>query len=55
MTLTYRLCKAKIEKEQYESVEKMQEMLDVFYAGDRLTTDEYQELSALLAAKSPAA
>jgi len=48
MTLTYRLCKSKIEKQQYESVEKMQEMLDVFYAGERLTTEEYQELTTLL-------
>ena len=51
MTLTYRLCKAKIDKRQYESKEKMQEMLDVFYAGERLTTDEYQELTNLLAAQ----
>ena len=48
MSLTYRLCKSKIEKKQYESVEKMQEMLDVFYAGERLSTDEYQDLTALL-------
>lgn len=52
MTLTYRLCKAKIEKKQYESVEQMQEMLDVLYAGDRISTDEYQELTALLASKN---
>lgn len=49
-TLTYKLCKAKIEKKQYESVEKMQEMLDVFYAGERITTEEYQELTALIVA-----
>jgi hypothetical protein len=48
MTLTYRLCKSKIDKKQYESKEKMQEMLDVFYAGERITTEEYQELTALL-------
>ena len=51
MTLTYRLCKAKIEKGQYESKEQMQEMLDVFYAGERITTNEYQELTALLEQK----
>lgn len=51
MSLTYRLCKSKIEKKQYESFEQMQEMLDVFYAGDRLTTGEYQELSSLLEAQ----
>ena len=27
----------------------MQEMLDVFYAGERIITDEYQELASLLA------
>lgn len=47
-TLTYRLCKAKIDKQQYESFEQMQAMLDVFYVGGRLKTEEYQELSALL-------
>lgn len=51
MSLTYRLCKAKISKGQYESVEKMQEMLDVFYAGERLATVEYEELSAMLIAQ----
>jgi hypothetical protein len=50
-TLTYTLCKAKIEKKQYSSKEQMQEMLDVFYAGERITTDEYQELSTLLASQ----
>jgi hypothetical protein len=49
MYMVYALCKAKIEQKRYESKEKMQEMLDVFYAGDRLTTEEYQELSLLLA------
>ena len=48
-TLTYTLCKAKIQKKQ--SKEQMQEMLDVFYVGERITTDEYQELTALLAAQ----
>lgn len=50
MTLTFRLCKAKIERKQFESAEKMQEMLDVFYAGDRLTMQEYEELSLMLIA-----
>lgn len=54
MSLTYRLCKSKIEKRQYESVEQMQEMLDVFYVGERLSTDEYQELTALLASQNAA-
>lgn len=51
MYMTYALCKQKIERGQYESQEKMQEMLDVFYAGGRLDTAEYQELTALLEQK----
>ena len=51
MYMTYILCKQKIERGQYESKEKMQEMLDVFYAGNRLDTNEYQELTALLEQK----
>lgn len=51
MSLTYRLCKSKIDKKQYETIEKMQEMLDVFYAGERLSTNEYQELTDLLASQ----
>jgi hypothetical protein len=51
MIFVYTLCKSKIEKKQYESKEVMQEMLDVFYAGNRLDTTEYQELTALLASQ----
>lgn len=51
MPLTYILCKAKIEKGQYKSKEKMQEMLDVFLIGERITIEEYQELTALLEQK----
>lgn len=47
-SLTYMLCKNKIERGMYESQEKMQEMLDVFYAGERISTEEYTELSNLL-------
>lgn len=47
-TMTYKLCKAKIDRGSYASQEEMQLMLDVFYAGERITTDEYQELTALL-------
>lgn len=47
-SLTYKLCKTKIEKRQYGTKEKMQEMLDVFYIGVRITTEEYQELTAML-------
>lgn len=31
--------------------EEMQVMLDVFYAGNRITTEQYQELTALLIQK----
>lgn len=48
MSLTYRLCKQKVARKLYETKEKMQEILDVFCAGERMTTEEYQELSSLL-------
>lgn len=51
MFLIYRLCKSKIEKGQYESKGKMQETLDVFLIGERITVEEYQELTALLEQK----
>ena len=51
MYMVYVLCRQKIEKGQYETHEKMQEMLDVFYVGERLDTEEYQELTALLQQK----
>lgn len=53
--ITYRLCKNKIEKDMYETQEDMQIMLDVFYAGERITRDQYQELSDLLSSKHKAA
>lgn len=48
MNLTHKLCKLKIKKKQYENKEKMQEMLDVFLIGERITIEEYQELTLLL-------
>ena len=51
MNMTYKLCKNKIEKNMYEKQEDMQVMLDVFYAGERINTEEYQELTALLISK----
>ncbi len=51
MSLTYRLCKAKIESKSYNSKEEMQEMLDVFLLGERISTTEYQELTAMLTAQ----
>ena len=45
---TYTLCKTVIEKKTYKSKEDMQFRLDVFFAGDRLSSEEYQELTELL-------
>ena len=47
--ITYKGCKMKIEKGMYETQEEMQTMLDVFYMGGRISQEQYQELSALLA------
>ncbi len=51
MIMVYRLCKSKIEKKVYGSKEEMQQMLDVFLAGDRLSFEEYDELTNLLNAQ----
>lgn len=48
MNLTYNLCKILIEKNNYESKEDMQVKLDVFYANNRLSTEEYESLAGLL-------
>ncbi len=45
---TYTLCKRVIERKTYRSIEDMQIRLDVFFAGGRLKTEEYQELISLL-------
>ncbi len=45
---TYVLCKRVIERKTYRSIEDMAIRLDVFYAGDRLTLEEYNELTQLL-------
>ncbi len=45
---TYTLCKRVIERKTYKTVEDMQISLDVFYAGGRLNTAEYEELTDLL-------
>ncbi len=51
MIMVFRMCKVKIERKSYESKEKMMEMLDVFYAGERLDMQEYEELVGMLAAE----
>ncbi len=49
--MTYRTCKLCIQKKLYKSKEDMQSKLDVFLAVGRLTVEEYQELTELLAAQ----
>lgn len=49
--MTYKLCKNKIKKNIYNTQEEMQTMLDVFYIGERITQEEYEELTALLKSK----
>ena len=46
---TYILCKRVIERKTYSSKDDMQFRLDVFFAGGRLTNEEYTELSDLFA------
>ena len=48
---TYTLCKKIIEMGTYKSKEDMQYRLDVFFAGSRLTDEEYLELTNLLTNK----
>lgn len=45
----YSLLKKKIERKNYTSKEQMQEMLDTYYFVERITTEQYQELTVLLA------
>lgn len=46
--MLYRTCKRMIER---GNTKGMAEKLDVFYAADKLTEDEYKELTALLEEK----
>lgn len=48
MSLTYRACKSQIERKSYVSKEDMQEKLDIFLIGNRITQEEYTELTDLL-------
>ena len=45
----YDLLKRKIERQSYKSKEDMQIMLDTYYFAERITTEEYRELTTLLA------
>ncbi|MFC0414501.1 hypothetical protein ACFFHH_03410 [Cytobacillus solani] len=48
MNLTYKACKLQIEKKSYIDKEDMQQKLDIFLIGNRVTQDEYAELTNLL-------
>ena len=48
MTSVFNLCKLLIQKGRTDG---LQEKMDVYLAADRLTTEEYSELSALLASE----
>lgn len=48
MNLTYKLCEMLIEKGNYGSKGEMLLKLDVFYANNRLTSEEYETLIGLL-------
>lgn len=50
MNLTYKACKLQIEKNTNIDKEDMQQKLDIFLIGNRVTQDEYTELTNLLAA-----
>lgn len=45
--MLYKVLKRSIERGGYVAAD-MQEKLDVFYAGDRITTAQYNELVAML-------
>lgn len=56
--MTYIYCKKVIEKTDYASHEQKDEMqvkLDVFLLNNRITEEQYTELTALLASKEIAA
>lgn len=48
MRLTYLACKSMIKRRSYTSKEDMQQKLDIFLLADRITQDEYKELTDML-------
>lgn len=46
--IVYTMCKNKINTGFYQNKEDMNLMLDVFMAGEKITIEHYQELTALL-------
>jgi hypothetical protein len=49
--MTYTYCKKIIENKTYTSKEDMQMKLDVFLLNNRITQEQYNELTGLLAAQ----
>ena len=49
--MTYKLCKQIITNKTYISKEDMQLKLDVFFANNRITQEEYEELTNQLIAQ----
>ncbi len=49
--MTYTFCRRIIENGTYGDAEAFQVKLDVFYMGGRLTQEQYDELTMLLASK----
>lgn len=48
MNLTYRACKSLIDRKAYISKEDMQFKLDIFLLNNRVSQDEYNELTEQL-------
>lgn len=44
MNLTFRACKSQIERQSYLSKEDMQQKLDIFLIGNRITQEQYTDL-----------
>lgn len=48
VSIVYSLLKKRIERQTYASKEEMQVMLDLYYFNNRITADQYDELTKLL-------
>lgn len=48
VNIVYSLLKKRIERQTYTSKEEMQVMLDLYYFNNRITADQYDELTKLL-------
>lgn len=48
MDLTYKALKSQIGRKSYITKEDVQQKMDIFLIGDRITQDQYNELLTLL-------